>query len=88
LASILRAPLEVPECPEPALIGSAALARVALSAAPDLSAAAPEAPVRVYEPLADWVPLYERQFERFQALLVDLEAAFRRHRESAQVASG
>ncbi|HXF70696.1 MAG TPA: gluconokinase [Thermoflexus sp.] len=87
LASILRTPLEVPECPEPALIGSAALARVALGAAPDLSAAVPEAPLRVYEPVADWVPLYERQFERFQALLMDLEAAFRRHRESAEVAS-
>ncbi len=81
LASVLQTPVEVPECPEPALAGSAALARVAIGAAPDLSAAIGEAPARVYEPVADWVPVYARQFEGFQALLTDLAAAFRRHEE-------
>ena len=82
LASVLQIPVEIPEVLEPALTGSAALARFAIGAAPDLRSAVREMPVRIYEPVADWVPTYERQFERFQALLEDLEAAFRRHQEA------
>ncbi len=81
LASVLQAPVEVPEVPEPALVGSAALARVAIGELPDLAAAAEGMALRVYEPVADWAPAYEEQFERFQALLADLEPAFRRHLE-------
>lgn len=81
LASAFQIPVEVPEIAEPALTGSAALARVAIGAAPDLWSAVREVPVRIYDPVPDWVPIYERQFERFQALMRDLEEAFRRHQE-------
>ncbi|MCS6964670.1 MAG: gluconokinase [Thermoflexus sp.] len=82
LASVLQIPVEVSEVSEPALMGSAALARVAIGAAPDLQVAVPETAAQVYEPVAEWVPIYERQFARFQALMEDLEAAFRRHQEA------
>lgn len=87
LASVLRTSVEVPEVLEPALTGSAALVRVAIGELPDLTAAAKEITVRTYEPVAEWIPIYEAQFERFQALMGDLEAAFRRQREALDVQS-
>ncbi|MCS7283145.1 MAG: gluconokinase [Anaerolineae bacterium] len=78
LASVFGMPVEVPEIPEPALVGGAVLARVASGAAPDLPSAQMDMPVRVYEPVADWVPRYREQFHAFQALLADLATAFAR----------
>ncbi|MCX7856094.1 MAG: FGGY-family carbohydrate kinase, partial [Anaerolineae bacterium] len=78
LASVFGIPVEVPEIPEPALMGSAVLARAALGIAPGLPLAWVEGPARVYEPAADWALRYQEQFLSFQALLADLAAAFKR----------
>jgi sugar (pentulose or hexulose) kinase len=76
LASVLATPIEVPEIPEPGLLGSAMLAWKALGVLPDLPGHPPETPVAVYPPVEEWVPAYAEQFARFQAVLADLEAAF------------
>jgi Sugar (pentulose and hexulose) kinases len=76
LASVFEMPIEVPEIPEPSLLGSAMLAWKALGILPDLSALPPGVPVRVYSPVEDWIPVYAEQFARFQAVLANLEAAF------------
>lgn len=78
LASVFGVPIEVPEVSEPALMGSLVLARTALGIAPDLPSAVVEGPVRVYEPVTEWVPRYQEQFLSFEALLADLERAFER----------
>lgn len=76
LASVFGIPVEVPEIPEPALMGSAVLARAALGIAPDLPSARMERPARVYEPVADWVTHYQQRFGEFRSLMADLGAAF------------
>lgn len=76
LASVFGVPVEVPEVPEPALTGSVALARAALGMVPDLPSAQVEAPVRVYEPVADWTSRYRERFAAFRALMADLGAVF------------
>lgn len=84
LASVFGLPVEVPEVPEPALVGSAVLARAALGVVPDLTSARVEGPVRVYEPVPEWTARYGERFRAFQALLSDLEAAFGRTSENQE----
>lgn len=78
LASIFGMPLEVPDVPEPALMGSVVLARAALGVAPDLPSARSEGPARIYEPVADWTSRYQEQFCAFRMLMADLRTAFER----------
>lgn len=78
LSSVFKVPVEVPEIPEPALLGSLVLARKAVGLASDFSSALTAAPFRLYEPVAEWIQDYEEQFIRFRELLRDLEAAFQR----------
>lgn len=78
LASVFGTPVEVPEIPEPALLGNVVLARAALGFVRDLPSAAVEVPTRIYEPVEAWVPRYQEQFLAFQALLADLKGAFER----------
>ncbi len=82
LASVFGVPLEVPDVPEPALMGSGILARTAIGVAPDLPSARMEGPVRIYEPVAGWASRYREQFSAFRALMADLGTAFLRTPES------
>ncbi|MER3400669.1 MAG: carbohydrate kinase [Thermoflexus sp.] len=87
LASVLGVPVEVPEVPEPALLGGVQVVRLALGME-DAMASLPPTPFRRYEPVSEWVPVYAHRFAAFQALLADLEAAFRRHGFGTQPLSG
>ncbi|MFN3763441.1 MAG: FGGY-family carbohydrate kinase, partial [Anaerolineae bacterium] len=82
LASVFGIPLEVPDVPEPALVGSGILVRTATGLPPDFPSAGIERPVRTYEPVTGWASRYQEQFAAFRALMADLGTAFQRTMES------